>query len=74
MSDFKESTIPDEIAAVKAEHKGSYSRFATEIKDAYLYVYGVTVFQEYTGIPANLKYYHTDYVSKDDARLKRRGN
>lgn len=69
ISDFKDSTIPDEIAAIKAEHKGEYKRFATEIKDAYLYVYGVTVFQEYTGIPANLKYYRTDFVSMDEDDL-----
>ena len=69
ISDFKDSTIPDEIAAIKAEHKGEYKRFATEIKDAYLYVYGVTVFQEYTGIPANLKYYRTGFVSMDEDDL-----
>ncbi|MBM7021922.1 site-specific DNA-methyltransferase [Treponema sp. Marseille-Q4523] len=69
ISDFKDSTIPDEIAAIKAEYKSEYKKFATEIKDAYLYFYGVTVFQEYTGLPANLKYYRTDFVSKDEEDL-----
>ena len=69
LSDFKGSSISEEIAAIKAENKGSYTIFATEIKDAYLYVYGITVFQEYTGIPANLKYYRTDYVSKNEDDL-----
>lgn len=69
LSDFKGSSISEEIAAIKAEYKGSYTKFATEIKDAYLYVYGITVFQEYTGIPANLKYYRTDYVSKNEDDL-----
>lgn len=69
ISDFKDSTIPDEIAAVKAEYKDSFEKFATEIKDSYLYVYGITIFQEYTGIPANLKYYRTHFVSKDEEYL-----
>ena len=69
ITDFKDSTIPDEIAAVKAEYRGQYSKFATEIKDAYLYVYGVTVYEKYTGIPANLKYYRTDFISKDEEYL-----
>ena len=69
IADFKDSTIPEEIAAVKAEYRGQYHKFATEIKDAYLYVYGVTVYEKYTGIPANLKYYRTDFVSKDEEYL-----
>lgn len=69
IADFKDSTIPEEIAAVKAEYRGQYPKFATEIKDAYLYVYGVTVYEKYTGIPANLKYYRTDFVSKDEEYL-----
>ena len=66
LSDFKYSTIPDEIAIIKSEYKAEYKRFATEIKDTHLYVYGVTVSQKYTGIPANLKYYRTDFVSRDE--------
>ena len=66
ITDFKNSNILDEIEAIKAEYKGCYNKFTTEIRDSYLYVYGVTVFQEYNGIPANLKYYRTDFVAKDD--------
>lgn len=66
IADFKDSNILDEIAAIKAEYKGVYNKFTTEIRDSYLYVYGVTVFQECIGIPANLKYYCTDFVEKDD--------
>lgn len=69
VSDMGKQDIPDEIKAVKAEHKDEYSRFVTEISDSYLYVYGVTVFEKMHGIPANLKYYRTDFVSKDDDYL-----
>ena len=65
LKDFKSSTINDEIAELKKEHKKEYDKFATEIKKGYVYLYGVTVFQEYRGIPANMKYYRTDYVSRD---------
>ena len=69
LSDFKESSIPDEIAKIKAEYKGKYSKFATEIKDGYLFVYGIEVFQKYKGIPGNMKYYKTDYIAKDEEYL-----
>lgn len=65
VSDLGKSDIPDEIKAVKTEYKDAYSKFATEISDSYLYVYGITVFEKMHGIPANLKYYRTSFVSKD---------
>lgn len=69
VSDLGKPDIPDEIKAVKAEYKDAYSKFATEISDSYLYVYGITVFEKMHGIPANLKYYRTDFVSKDEEYL-----
>lgn len=69
ISDFKDSTISEEIAAIKSEYRGEYPRFSKEIKGSYLYVYGVTVHEKYTGIPANLKYYRTDFVSRNEEYL-----
>ena len=69
ITDFKDSTIPDEIDATKREYKSQYTKFNSEIKNEHLYLYGVTVYQEYTGIPANLKYYRTDFVPKDEECL-----
>ena len=69
LKDFKTSTIHDEIAELKTRYKNTYDKFATEIKNSYVYLYGVTLFKEYTGIPANLKYYRTDYVPRDEEYL-----
>lgn len=69
ISDFKDLLIHQEISAIKDEYRDSYSKFVTEIKDSYLYVYGVNIFEEYSGIPSNLKYYRTDFVSKDEEEL-----
>ena len=69
ISDFKDLSILQEISAIKDEYRESYNRFITEIKDSCLYVYGVNVFKEFNGIPANLKYYRTDFVSKDEEDL-----
>lgn len=69
VSDLGKNDIPDEIKAVKSEHKGDFDKFSTEIVDDYLYVYGITVFEKMNGIPANLKYYRTDFVSKNEEYL-----
>lgn len=65
ISDFGKSDIPDAIKAIKEEHSGEYDKFATEVDGGYVYVYGVTVFDKMHGIPANLKYYRTEFVPKD---------
>ena len=65
ISDFGKPDIPEEIKAIKAESSKEYDKFATEIDGGYVYVYGVTVFDKMHGIPANLKYYRTEFVPKD---------
>jgi len=66
ISDFKgKSEVNSEIELVKAENKGKYDSFKTEISGEYLYLYGITRKSTNGGIPANLKYYRTDFVSKD---------
>lgn len=65
ISDFGKNDIPKEIKAIKEENGNKYKKFATEIDGGYVYVYGVTVFEKMHGIPANLKYYRTEFVPKD---------
>lgn len=66
MSDFKNpAELLDEIDAAKKEYRDAYNKFSTDIRGEYLYLHGVTVFEKMTGIPANLKYYRTDFVSND---------
>lgn len=65
ISDFGKADIPEEIKAVKKEYSNEYSKFAIQIDGGYVYVYGVTVFKKMHGIPANLKYYRTEFVPKD---------
>lgn len=65
ISDFGKNDIPEEIKAIKEEYANEYNKFATEIDGGYVYVYGVTVFEKMHGIPANLKYYRTEFVPKD---------
>lgn len=69
ISDFGKRDIPDEIKTVKDENKEQFDKFATEIDGGYVYVYGVTVFDKMHGIPANLKYYRTDFVARDEEYL-----
>ena len=69
INDFGNSDIPNKIKAVKSEHKSDFNRFSTEIADGYIYVYGITDFKKMRGIAANLKYYRTDFVSKNEEYL-----
>lgn len=65
ISDFGKKDIPEEIRAIKEAHRNEYDKFFTEIDGGYVYVYGVTVYEKMHGIPANLKYYRTEFVPKD---------
>jgi len=66
ISDFKgKSGVDSEIESIKTENKDVYDSFKTEISGEYLYLYGITKKSTNNGIPANLKYYRTDFVSKD---------
>lgn len=65
ISDFGKKNIPEEIRAIKEAHRNEYDKFFTEIDGGYVYVYGVTVYEKMHGIPANLKYYRTEFVPKD---------
>lgn len=67
--DLGKDDILKEIKRIKDANRGKFNRFSTEIKDGYLLLNGVTVFREMKGISANLKYYHTDFVSKDEEFL-----
>lgn len=69
VSDFGKTDIPDEIKCIKKDNQGKYDKFVTEIKNGYFYVYGITIHKKMHGIPANLKYYRTDFVSKDEEFL-----
>lgn len=70
ISDFKDNSILQKISEIKSDYKNNYTRFTTEIKNSCIYVYGVKPYKEYTnGIPSNLKYYKTDFVSKDEEDL-----
>lgn len=69
ISDFKENDILNQIKNIKKENEEKYDKFSTEIKDRYIYVYGITLYKKIRGIPANLKYYRTDFVSKDEEFL-----
>lgn len=64
MADFKNSSVLTEIKEIKIENKDSYDKFATEIKGGHIYVYAIKTFEKITGIPANMKYYKTDYIPK----------
>lgn len=66
ISDFGKNDISAAIKSIKEEHDDEYDKFTTEIDGGYVYVYGVTVFDKLHGIPANLKYYKTDFVSKNN--------
>ncbi len=66
LADFKEkATVMKEIDAAKSEYRQYYDKFSTEISEEYLYLYGIKVHEKMVGIPANVKYYRTDFVSKD---------
>lgn len=69
ISDFGKEDVPKEIQRIKSENKEKYDKFRTEIRDGYIFLEGITLYQKMEGIPANLKYYHTDFVSKDEEFL-----
>lgn len=69
ISDFGKEDISQEIKRIKNENKDKYDKFSTEIRDGYIFLEGITSYQKMKGIPANLKYYHTDFVSKDEEFL-----
>ncbi len=62
--DFKDGSIANEIEKVKSENKDTYKRFTTKVSGGYVYVHGITQFEESKGFPANLKYYKTDFIPK----------
>lgn len=69
MADFNKSTVPDAITAVKQEYDGQYMKFATEIKDGTVFLYGVRPATVIKGLPANVMVYKTNFVSKDEEYL-----
>ncbi len=69
MSDLKKSTIHDEIVSEKADHEGEFYKFSTEIKNGHLYLYGLSKPVAVEGIAANLLFYRTDFIAKDEEYL-----
>lgn len=69
MADFKKSSIHEEISSVKRENEGAFHKFATEIKDGSVFLYGVKAPSKVSGLAANVKYYRTDFISKDEEYL-----
>jgi len=67
ISDFKNSDVAEQIATIKS--KKEFSNYNVEIKDSYIFLYGLTTYKKYHGIPANLKYYKTDFVARDEEYL-----
>lgn len=60
----------DKINDTIEENKNRYDNIKTTIKDGNVIVFGEQICNEKVeGIPANLKYYHTDFVSKDEEFL-----
>ena len=69
MADLKKSTIHEEIVSEKADHEGEFFKFSTEIKNNHVYLYGLSNPSVVEGIGANLLFYRTDFISKDEEYL-----
>lgn len=69
MSDLKKPTIYDEIVSEKADHEGEFHKFSTEIKNGHVYLYGIKKSITVEGIAANLLFYQTDFIAKDEEYL-----
>ena len=70
--DLGKTDLTDQIQELKNNFIGEYDKFTTEIRDSSVYLYGVNVLQKLHGIPANLMYYRTAFVSKTDEDLQER--
>lgn len=66
-SDFENSDIMEQIASIKM--KKEFDNYSVEIRDSYILLFGITRYKKYHGIPANLKYYKTDFVARNDEYL-----
>jgi adenine-specific DNA-methyltransferase len=64
VSDLNNSSLYDKIAEVKNEHKAEYKKFTTEIKNEFVYLYGVTIYKQLAGLPYNMKYYRCDWTPR----------
>ena len=69
MADLKKSTIHDEIVSEKADHEGEFFKFSTEIKNSHVYLYGLSNPTVVEGISANLLFYRTDFIAKNEEYL-----
>ena len=67
--DLGKPDLPNLLKQVKKENKGKFDKFKTEIRNSYLYLYGISKYEKMHGIPANLKYYVTDYIPKNEELL-----
>jgi len=69
VSDIGSTELKNEIERIKKENKAAFEKFKAEIKDGFLYLYGIKVFAESNGLPANLLYFRTDFVDKESDLL-----
>lgn len=60
----------EDVKMITKEYKDSYDKISTSIKDGIITVTGIKNYdKKMDGIPANLKYYYTDFVAKDEEFL-----
>ena len=65
LKDIKDSTeLLENIDSIKKENKDQFKKFQTKVVDGIIKLIGKTEVVDLTGIPANLKYYKTDFVDK----------
>ena len=65
LKDIKDpSKLLDMVENIKKENKGRFKKFQTKITDGNLKLTGKSETVDMEGIPANLKYYRTDFVAK----------
>lgn len=59
------SEVKQLLEKIKIEYEGKYQQIKTQLKDGILKIIGINVYDEFlSGIPANLKYYITDFIDK----------
>ena len=65
LKDIKDSTeLLENIESIKKENKSQFKKFQIKVVDGIIKLIGKTEILDLTGIPANLKYYKTDFVDK----------
>lgn len=59
------SEVKQLLEKIKIEYEGKYQQIKTQLKGGILKIIGINIYDEFlSGIPANLKYYITDFIDK----------